>query len=159
MFATEDNRSKTTTALAIVFLLAPILAGSALAMPDSEEPLTLVIRPGLLPDAPAAAGDFPVPTRNTFIWPADQKARLEEFDGGPRLDPYEDMALHAIIWDSTAPVVIINNKELRTGDTIDGIKVRGITRDSVVLATKKTRRTLRFPSSGIDFSTTPAEVE
>lgn len=145
--------------LLICLLLMTILAARGFAETDPEDPLALIVRPGRLPASPGEAGNFLFPTRNPFVWPADLKARLELLDGAPRPDPYEDLVLNGIIWSSPNPVVIINNTELRTGETIDGIKIKEITRDSVVLATQKTRRTLRFPSSGIDFSITPAEVE
>jgi len=145
--------------LAVLFILIQLPADTCSADQAQEEPQTLIVRPELLPEAFLAGNKILAPTRNPFIWPAGQKAIFDHLDGSPRPDPFAELDLNGIIWVRDTPVVIINNRQLRKGDTIDGIKVREITRDSVVLATKKTRRTLRFPSSEIDFSTPPAEVE
>jgi hypothetical protein len=159
MFPGGNDDKKKSVALAICLLLLPMLAGRGFAATEPDEPLILLVRPESLPDSPAAAGNFLFTTRNPFVWPANLQARLEQLDGAPRPDPFEDLVLDGIIWGGSTPVAIINNKELRTGDMIADIKVTEISRDSVVLTSKKTSRILRFPSAEIDFSITPAEVE
>lgn len=160
MFAKANKGKKYPPAISVVlFLLLQMFALSCFADTGKEKPLTLIIRQDHLAALPPRPSPVLATSRNPFVWPPQQKARLEQLAGPPRSDPYAGLALNGIIWATGNPLVIINNQQLRRGDMIKGITIREITRDSVVLTTPKTRRTLKFPDSGIDLSTQKAEVE
>lgn len=160
MIVTGRTNRKISGVLAVLSLFLPIFAAICVADGGGAAPLILTVRPELLPDVSSLADKVAVPARNPFIWPVRERSKLEQLENNNMVDPFAELTLHGIITVNDTLVVIINNTQLQKGDTIDGIMVREITADSVVLATRKTRRTLRFPSSGIDFSSTPrAEVE
>lgn len=105
----------------------------------------LVIRPEYLPPATATGSKMTGRGRNPFAWGDAQAARLAGLAETTGVDPFVDLKLRGIIWTKNNPVVIINNRQLRTGEVIDGVTVIEITKDSVVLASREARRTIRFP--------------
>jgi hypothetical protein len=159
MFPSGKTGKEIMRILTVLFLVMVSVATVGFAGASREEPLVLIVRPELLPATSSSNSNVLVQTRNPFIWPASQKSKLEALDGTHQPDPFAELFLQGIIWVDGIPVAIINNKQLREGDMIDAIKVGEITRDSVVMATKKIRRTLRFPSAEIDFGTISDEVE
>lgn len=118
------------------------------AVPVSAGPVAaevLIIRPEYLPLDALPEAKTPIRGRNPFVWgeaQAERIARLAETSG---VDPFMNLKLNGIIWTSKNPVVIINNRQLRTGEIIDGVRVHEITKDAVVLAAREARRTMRFP--------------
>jgi len=144
--------------LLVLFILFQIITPVCSADNNGEERLTMIIRSEFLPEG-ISNGNMAKSLRNPFIWSDGQSARLDQFDGPAGPDPFDKLVLNGIIMTGNTPVVIINNRQLRKGDMIDGIKVGEISGDSVVLLTNKSKRTLKFPVSGIDFSTLKAEAK
>ena len=159
MFPRGKTSKRPLAMLAALLVSMLIVATICFADKHGEKQMTMIIRPKLLSGVPATYSNILGQSRNPFIWSTGHKARLDQLDGSPRPDPFEELTLNGIIWVSGTPIVIIDDKQLRKGDTIKGIEVKKITKDSVVLSTKKAHRTLRFPSSEIDFSPPPSEVE
>ncbi|MBU0482355.1 MAG: hypothetical protein KKG47_14780 [Proteobacteria bacterium] len=137
-------RLQSAVALVLLFFAASPFPAIA-----EEAPETLVVRPERLP-AKTRSDNSLVPARDPFIWPLEQLRKFDERDEGSKKDPFADFKLNGILWTGREPVAIINNKPLRQGETIDGARVQSIEKDSVILANRKTSRTLRFPDPFIE---------
>lgn len=119
-----------------------------IAAPVSAEPVTaevMVIRPEYLPAETLLDAKKPNSGRNPFAWGAAQAGRIARQAETSGVDPFLNLKLSGIIWSNNDPVVIINKRQLRAGEIIDGVTVREIAKDAVVLAVRDTRRTMRFP--------------
>jgi hypothetical protein len=129
-------------------LLAGLIMPALAAVPVSAEPVTaevLVIRPEYLPFEALNDAKATTRGRNPFVWGDAQADRIARLAESSAVDPFMNLKLSGIIWTSNDPVVIINKRQLRAGETIDGVTVREITKDAVVLAAREARRTMRFP--------------
>lgn len=157
------HRIKTTAGFPAILaaILISTLLSVATCLADDQEgnTKTLLVRPELLTGGGSLSRTLLNQTRNPFAWPPGQRSSLAQSGESSGPDPFAGVTLNAIIWVKGQPVAIIDNKPLRSGETLKGIKVREIAKDFVVLSTKGARRTLRFPSSGIDFNSPPAEVK
>ena len=113
-----------------------------------NSPKVLVIRPDRLPVKNVSEHSV-IPARNPFAWPIDQLQQLEGSDSLKK-DPFSDYSLNAIIWTDKDPVAIINNQPFHLGDSFDGVQIITIEKDRVIIANRKTRRTLHFPDPYIE---------
>lgn len=129
-------------------LLIGLILPALTAIPVSAEAVTaevLVIRPEYLPLKAPIDAQTQNRGRNPFVWGTAQAGRIAKLTETAGVDPFVNLKLSGIIWTSNDPVVIINKRQLRAGEIIDGVTVREITKDAVVLAVRETRRTMRFP--------------
>ena len=128
-------------------ILTGLILAAPTAIPVSAESTTaevLLIRPEYLSDE--APSDTKADRhRNPFVWGEAQAARVAKQAMTSKVDPFMNLKLSGIIWTSNDPVVIINKRQLRVGERIDGVMVREISKDAVVLATREAHRTMRFP--------------
>lgn len=127
----------------LIGLILPALTAIPVAA-ESTGAEVLVIRPEYLPVDALLDTKTQNRGRNPFIWGAAQADRLARLSETSGVDPFLSLRLSGIIWSSNDPVVIINKQPLRTGEKIDGVTVREITKDAVVLAVRENRRTMRL---------------
>ncbi len=61
--------------------------------------------------------------------------------------PLPALTIQGIIWGGRVPQAIINNKVVKTGDTIEGVRIADISRDGISVFFNEQRYTLSSPSA------------
>ncbi|MCF6289428.1 MAG: hypothetical protein L3J03_00265 [Desulfobacterales bacterium] len=139
----------------IIALLAFCTVAATAGPVQSEEMLTLVVRPELL-DRTERSTRAPVPSRNIFAWPAEKSmpadSRQRQADESA-LAAMKKLRAEAILWNRSKPLAIINGRLIGVGDEFSGIRVLAIHRDSITLAKGPTRHVIGFETTEINLGT------
>ena len=77
--------------------------------------------------------------------PGEEKVVLPNFE------------IKGVVWGSSTPQVIINNKVLKVGDEIEGAKISAITKDAIILIYRERKYSLITPSAATVESLDQAE--
>lgn len=91
--------------------------------------------------------------RDPFEAPSVKKREDEEKSAEPKVSrvPPPDLTVQGLIWGGNIPQAIINNKVVKVGDTIQGVKIISITKDGVTVLFEGMQYSLSSPamSAGI----------
>lgn len=131
-------------ALVLLGLLGVMVGVYARALRPSSRSMSESRRSPRPPAAPpggpvvgAPAARTPVPSSRrpaqralaqTLAWQRDP------FGRGVEVGPTGGFSLSGILWDAQDPIAIVNNEELRVGETLDGFRVTEIAADHVTLS-------------------------
>lgn len=96
--------------------------------PQTEEDASkIIVRPNIEYEAEGLRDPFKV-------YEEEYKKRKEEVAVGKepiQIEPLPSLTIQGIVWGGSAPLGIINDKVVKVGDTIEGVKIIKIDRDGI----------------------------
>jgi type II secretory pathway component PulC len=73
--------------------------------------------------------------RDPFQPPEELEAKKEQIPPEPvQVEPLPSLAIQGIVWGSSLPQAIINNKVVKVGDTIEGVRITDINKNGVTVS-------------------------
>lgn len=132
--------SPTIISCIIALLLLPSVI-YAFGTENSDEGVLLVREPA---GTSSAQSNIEEPGRNPFSWSSEIRASFQKSEEEEIESIFELLHLSGIMWDETLPIAIINDIVLKEGEEINGIVVRGIFRNEVLLEHGDQHHFLKF---------------
>lgn len=91
--------------------------------------------------------------KDPFLWYLEKEAKkTPSASPGDKLDiperPFPSLAVQGIIWGGIFPQAIINNKVVKAGDTLEGVRIIGINKDGVRVLFEGREKVLPSPAAG-----------
>ena len=83
--------------------------------------------------------------RNPFAWTEAVTVQREASMPKPEPEIFRQLVLSGIIWDNRTPLAVIDDTLLAEGDTVEGVTVRNIFHDEVLVEKDNEYYSLRFP--------------
>lgn len=124
----------------LLILLQPMVGATFEAI-TTQEGLILVQDSK---DGQKSAMGHPEGDRNPFMWPPELIEKHRKLEDNNVKQIFEQLQLTGIIWDETEPMAIIDDTLVREGEWVNGVRVRTIFRNEVLLEQNSQHHFIKF---------------
>ncbi len=93
--------------------------------------------------------------RDPFMGKGGQSGTGEEVNPVEK-KPLPALTVQGVIWGGNFPQAIINNKVLKVGDTIEGVKIKAIAKEGIIVLFEGSESAISSPAAGSGAGTKPS---
>jgi hypothetical protein len=86
--------------------------------------------------------------RDPFMGKGGQSGTGEEVNPVVEKKPLPALTVQGVIWGGDFPQAIINNKVLKVGDTIEGVKIKAIAKEGIIVLFEGSESAISSPAAG-----------
>jgi hypothetical protein len=123
----------------ILSLVLPVIC-LAQSVPEAGQP---AVDLPLRPKVDYSAQDL----RDPFAGPGANSAALANAQSADK-KPLPELSVQGVIWGGNFPQAIVNNKVLKEGDTIEGVKIKTITKECITVLFEGSETKISSPAAG-----------